>query len=90
MAKFVEVEVVRLIVPIDVRGEENSEAIHHLPAGIEGSVVLIHGCGEAYEVEFILREPVIGPGDEILDYGEFATAAIKADKLESTGWRPPE
>lgn len=87
MAKFEEIEVVRLTAPIDVRGEDDPETIHHLPTGTEGTVLLVHGDGAAYEVEFILREPVVA-GDEILDYGDFGTAAVPADKLESTGWKP--
>jgi len=55
---------------------------HHVPAGEVGTVLLVHGDGKAYEVEFVLKPGQFGDNGEILDYPEECLTTLRHDQVE--------
>lgn len=73
---------VRLLTPCDAYGEIQGEPVRHLPTGSVGRVIDVLARGKACIVDFTIREPVFGPGDEVLDYGESRLVTLAADQVE--------
>lgn len=53
-----------------------------IPAGTVGQVADIHGAGQGLAVEFTLREPVFGPGGDVVDFGKFELGFFARDEVD--------
>lgn len=81
MATYHELQLVRLTSPHRSADVYSGGPVHDIPAGSVGTIIDLLGDQGAYEVEFELRPPVFGPGDEIRDYGEYCIATLTGDIL---------
>lgn len=80
MAQFNELDIVRLLETHEGPGNYSQGVVQTVPAGSEGTILMDFRQGEAFEVEFTIREPEYD-GDELLHAGTFHIITLKPGQI---------
>jgi len=82
MQRFKEHDEVRLTKPHSGPASYGGGDVR-LPVGSIGEIVDLLGRRDAYEVEFVLAEPVFGTTGEVVHAGKFVVVTIRDEQLEA-------